>query len=69
MWRDDPEQLLKMAKRRGAELRTEAEVSRTARPVSDFDRFSGLKIRMGSVLIMVGRTLADENCPPDPVRS
>ena len=69
MWREDPEQLLKMAKQRGAELRAEAAVSRTARRASDFDRFSGLRIRMGSVLIMVGRTLADENCPPDLVRS
>jgi hypothetical protein len=69
MWRDDPEQLLKMAKRRGAELRAEAEASRIARRASDFDRFSGLKIRIGSVLIMVGRTFAEENCPPDPVRS
>jgi hypothetical protein len=70
MWREDPEQLLMMAKRRGAELRAEAAaVITTARRASDFDRFSGLKIRMGSVLIMVGRTLADENRPPDPVRS
>ena len=69
MWREDPEQLLMMAKRRGAELRAEAAVSRTANRSSGVDRFSGLKIRVGSVLIMIGRTLAEENCPPDPVRS
>lgn len=58
-----------MAKRRGAELRAEAAANRIARRSPDLDRFSGVKIRMGSVLIMVGRTLADENRPADPVRS
>jgi hypothetical protein len=58
-----------MAQQRGAELRAEAAANRTARRAPDPDRFSGLKIRLGSVLIMVGRTLAEENCPPDPVRS
>jgi hypothetical protein len=69
MWREDPEQLLMMAKQHGAELRAEAAANRTARRAPDPDRFSGLKIRVGSVLIMVGRTFADENCPPEPVRS
>ena len=69
MWREDQEQLLMMAKQRGEELRAEAAADRTARRAQDPDRFSGLKIRFGSLLIMVGRTLADEHCPPDPVRS
>jgi hypothetical protein len=69
MWREDPEQFLMMAKQHGAELRAEAAANRTARRAPDPDRFSGLKIRVGSVLIMVGLTFADENRPPEPVRS
>ena len=58
-----------MAKRRGAELRAEAAANLSGRREPDMSRFSGLQIRLGSVLILVGRTFGDDNCPPEPVRS
>jgi len=58
-----------MANRHGAGLRAEAAADRIARPAPDLDRFRGLQIRLGSVLILVGQTFADDNCSPKPVRS
>jgi len=58
-----------MIDRRGAEFRAEAAANRSARRATDLDRFSGLQIRFGSVLIMIGRTFGEEKRSPRPVRS
>ncbi len=61
MWYDNPEQKLGEIKRRQAELAAEAAANRLAtrrdRTRSDFQ---GLRIRLGSILIVVGRTLCED---------
>jgi hypothetical protein len=73
MWREDPEQLLKMVNQREVQLRAEAAANRAARRgarrTPDLNRVSGLQIHLGSVLIVVGRTFCDDRSSPNPVRS
>jgi hypothetical protein len=72
MWPDTPEQRLDYIKRRQAELIAEAAASRSvARRTAHHDhRFTGLRIRFGSLLIMIGRTLCEEDAlRHDPARS
>ncbi|HEX7430804.1 MAG TPA: hypothetical protein VF293_01310 [Candidatus Limnocylindrales bacterium] len=65
MWPDIPEQRLMIVKQRQAELRAEAASARRVAP----DRsFSGLRLRVGSLIIVVGRTFADDMTSPHPAR-
>ena len=65
MWPDIPEQRLMIVKQRQAELRAEAASARRIAP----DRsFSGLRLRVGSLIIVVGRTLSDDMTSPHPAR-
>ncbi len=60
MWPDDPEGRLFINNGRAVELRAEAAANRAGRRVPDPSRFKGLHVRIGSVLILVGRTFGDE---------
>jgi hypothetical protein len=68
MWPDSPEQRLMIVKQRQAELRAEAAANRSARRVAPDRSFSGLRLHVGSLIIVVGRTLSDDNPAPHPVR-
>jgi hypothetical protein len=63
MWPDMPDQRLDYIKRRQTELIAQAAASRLiARRAAHRDhRFTGLRIRFGSLLIMIGRTLCEED--------
>jgi hypothetical protein len=68
MWRNDPEQGLRIANERISELRMEASAARLAKPCPEEDeppRFDGVRIQVGRLLIMVGRMNA-EWAPPSP---
>ncbi len=67
MWPEDPEQRLSIITRRGCELRAEAAANRSAAPRPAPNRFSGLHIHLGSALIVVGRTFADDKSSPRPI--
>jgi hypothetical protein len=58
-----PEQRLDYIKRRQAELIAQAAAGRLiARRTAHHDhRFTGLRIRLGGILIMIGRTLCEED--------
>lgn len=60
MWPDTPEQRLMIANQRQAELRAEAATNRSAGRSAPDPTFSGLRIHVGSLIIVVGRTFADE---------
>jgi hypothetical protein len=62
MWPDMPEQRLDYVKWRQGELISEAAASRliARRTAHRGHNFAGLRIRLGSVLIMIGRTLCGE---------
>jgi hypothetical protein len=68
MWLQDPESRLAMINQRGRELRAEAAENRVASRTRDCTRFSGLRIQLGSFLLVIGRTLADDKASPRPVR-
>jgi len=68
MWPDSPEQRLMIVKQRQAELRAEAAANRSARRVAPDRSFSGLRLRVGSLIIVVGRTLSDDMTSPHPAR-
>jgi hypothetical protein len=68
MWPDIPDQRLMIVKQRQAELRAEAATNRSTRKFAPDRSFSGLRIRVGSLIIVVGRTFADDNPSPHPVR-
>ena len=71
MWPDMPDQRLDYIKRRQAEIIAQAAASRSiARRPAHHHRFVGLRVRLGSALIMVGRTLCEEEAlRHDPARS
>jgi len=72
MWPQMPDQQLNYIKRRQAELIAEAAASRSAARRTDHHdhRFTGLRIRFGGLLIMIGRTLCEEDAlRHDPARS
>jgi hypothetical protein len=60
---------LRVPDQRAAEFRAEAAAYLSARRAPDLGRFSGLQIRFGRVLIMIGRTFGEEKRSPRPVRS
>ena len=68
MWPDIPEQRLLIVKQRQAELRDEAAANRSARKFAPDRSFSGLRLHVGSLIIVVGRTLSDDNPSPHPIR-
>jgi hypothetical protein len=68
MWLQDPESRLAMINQRGLELRAEAAANRAAARTSDCNRFSGLRIQLGSFLLVIGRTLADDKASPRPIQ-
>jgi hypothetical protein len=68
MWPDSPEQRLMIVKQRQAELRAEAAANRSARRVAPDRSFSGLRLHVGSLIIVVGRTLSDDMTSPHPAR-
>jgi hypothetical protein len=69
MWHDGFEQRMTIVNQRQSELRAEAESNRAIRRRTvGTDRFSGLQIHLGSLLIVVGRTFADDKSSPKAVR-
>lgn len=71
---EPPEEILLMARMRQAEIRAEAiPVSHTGKSEAAqqcFGRVSGLQLHLGRFLIVVGRTLREEEPPcPDLMRS
>jgi hypothetical protein len=68
MWPDISEQRLMIANQRQAELRDEAATNRSAGRSAPDRSFSGLRLRFGSLIIVVGRTFADDKPAPHPVR-
>ena len=67
MWPDTPEHRLMIIEQRHAELAHEAAAARMARRTRGRD-FSGLRIRVGSLIIVVGRTFGDDKPSPRLVR-
>ena len=67
MWPDTPEHRLMIIEQRHAELAREAAAARMARRTRGRD-FSGLRIRVGSLIIVVGRTFGDDKPSPRLVR-
>ncbi len=68
MW-PDPEQRLMIANQRQAEFQAEAATNRSAGRSATDRSFSGLRIHVGSLIIVVGRTFADDKPgAPHPVR-
>jgi hypothetical protein len=68
MWPDIPEQHLMIVNQRQAELRAEAAANRSARRFAPDRSFSGLRLHVGSLIIVVGRTFDDDNPSAHPVR-
>ena len=68
MWPDIPEQRLMMANQRQAKLRAEAAAHRSTGRSAPDRSFSGLRLRFGSLIIVAGRTFADDKTAPHPVR-
>ncbi len=74
MWYQPPEQRLSMVQAQQAEMRAYAREARRANrsegsPMSP-ERVSGLQLRIGRLLIVVGRTLREDEPPcPDLMRS
>ena len=64
MWPDIPEQRLMIVNQRQAELRAEAATRRSTGKSAPDRSFSGLRIRFGSLIIVVGRTFADDKPSP-----
>jgi hypothetical protein len=64
MWLEDPQIRLAIVNRRQLELRAEASANRSAARERDCTRFSGLRIQLGSFLVVVGRTLSDDTSSP-----
>jgi hypothetical protein len=74
MWYEPPEEVLLMVQMRQAEIRADAmearSASRSEGPHRSLGRVSGLQLRLGRLLIVVGRTLREEESPcPDLRRS
>ncbi|MGA2512716.1 MAG: hypothetical protein ABSG37_03755 [Candidatus Limnocylindrales bacterium] len=72
MFHEIPEQRLVYIKERHADLITEAAAIRSAaRPRGRAERrFTGLHLHIGRILIVVGRTLREEDAlRPDPIHS
>lgn len=73
MWYQPPEQVLLMVRRRQAEVRANAlearHASRSEGPKRALGRVSGLQVHLGRLLIVVGRTLREDEPPcPDLMR-
>jgi hypothetical protein len=68
MWPDSPDQRLMIVKQRQAELRAEAAANRSALRFAPDRSFSGLRLHVGSLIIVVGRTLSDDMPSPHPAR-
>jgi hypothetical protein len=66
MWRQMPEQELAYINRRHSDLIAEAAGSRLAgrHTANEGQRFTGLRIQVGRLLIMVGQMNADLTLPP-----
>jgi hypothetical protein len=63
MWPDTPEQRLTYIAQRHAELRAEAAANRASRKRADSGTYrvrGGLHLQIGTLLIVVGRRLCDE---------
>jgi hypothetical protein len=63
MWLEDPENRLTNTRRRQAELRAEAatnRLSRAGKGAAGTYRVRGLHLQIGNLLIVVGRSLCDE---------
>jgi hypothetical protein len=74
MWYQPPEQVLRMVQTQQAEMRADAlEARRTSRsegPRRPLGPVSGIHLRLGRLLIVVGRTLREDEPPcPDLMRS
>lgn len=62
MWPDTPEQRLTAINRRNSALIAEAASDRLAgRATRDRRGFTGLHFRLGTLLIVIGRTLCEED--------
>lgn len=71
MWRDMPEHRLTYIQQRQSGLISEAAANRSAarRTTGGERRFTGLHLRVGTLLIVIGRTLCEEDAlSPDLVR-
>lgn len=72
MWQGSPENRLTYANQRQAEFRAEAAADRAAKRVGASPgtyRVRGLKLQFGALLIVVGRSLCDEDRhQPEPAR-
>ena len=71
---EGPDQRLYLARLRQSELRAEAAAVRRTHHSIDarrpIEQVRGLNLRIGRLLIVVGRTLRDdEACRPDPIHS
>jgi hypothetical protein len=72
MFREMPERRLMYVKERQADFIAEAAANRSAgRPKGRTEcRFTGLHVHLGTLLIVVGRTLREEDARcPDPIHS
>ena len=71
MWREMPEQQLAYINQRNAELIAEAASSRSARRkiVHCESRFTGLHLHLGTLLIVIGHTLGDDELRHDAAHS
>jgi hypothetical protein len=68
MWPDTSEGRMLIIKGRQAELRAEAAAARMARGFKPGRGYSGLRIRVGSLIIVVGRTFGEDKPSPRLVR-
>ncbi len=64
MWPDIPEQRLMIVNQRQAELRAEAATRRSTGKSAPDRSFSGLRIHVGSLILVVGLTSADDKPSP-----
>jgi hypothetical protein len=70
MWREMPEQRLTYVRQRQSELIAEAAADRSGgRPTHSEHGFTGLHLRLGRLLIVIGRSLYEEDAlSPELVR-
>jgi hypothetical protein len=68
MWPETPEQRLQRVNDLQARSRAEAAADRMARSRRRDRDFSGIRVHLGSFIIVVGRSLCDETTSPQPAR-
>ena len=68
MWPETPELRLQRVNDLQARSRAEAAADRMARARRRDSDFSGIRVRLGSFVIVVGRTLCEETPSPQPAR-